>query len=1020
MAGFDNEVMFAPGVRLEPTSAQSITLMQDGTTTNVSRINYTGNPNGLVSANPGSLSHDPVSGFIYVKVSGTGTTVWQRIIPSAGTSVISVGTQTGIDPIVPTVGGLINIDGAIVAAGTNPVRSDGTGPNTLAIEVQTSQALAAADPTKIGLSNFNSDQFTVDANGFVSTSGTGVVNGLTGNTGGFIAPVAGNINTLGSGSITIAGAGNTLTTQLTGLTDHAVLVGAGTDTITKVGPTATAGQVLQSAGATADPAFSTATYPLTTTANQILYSSISNAVVGLPTANRAVLTTSATGVPALTPLATDGQLIIGSTAGAPAAANITSADSSVTVTNGSNSISLTVTGGTTVGKTITGQSGGPLSPTAGNWNIFGSSTAAGSSPVVTSGAGSTLTVNVQKSQALAAPDATKVGLCNFNSADFSVDADGFVSRNSGATVITLTGNAGGAIPPDGLGNIDITTANATPIFDGSGNSLTLDFNKENLLLGASLGVVSAIGNVGIGGGSTGAPLTSLTSGQGNVAIGAGTALLLSSGSNNCLIGARNGRDITSAIQNVGIGSDSLFALQTGGSNTALGQSTLSFLTTGSRNIAIGISSGTSSSGQSYNGAESSNIVIGNTGVNGESNVIRLGTNGSSLGQQNSCYVAGITGSTVAASAPIGVASTGQLSSLGFGVAGEVFTSGGAGVSPSWQAAGGGALTLTGNSGGALSPTGGNWNIVTSNASIAVAGTGSTLTLNFNQTNLVLGSSIPSLTSGVRNVGLGSNCLNALTSGADCTVAGYQAGQAINGGQRCTLIGSNAGAALTASVDVTAIGANALVTATGGTESTAVGSGALRFFTTISNSRNTAIGHNSLPNLQTGVRNIGLGYTAGTTYTGSESSNIIIGSTGTIGDNNTVRIGSQGSGVGQQNLCFISGITGATVTGTAVLCSTAGQLGTISSSLRYKENVTDMSEDVSIMHLRPVEFNYKSDASQTKKYGLIAEEVEQDFPYLCFYNENNEPESVQYHELPVLLLKEIQRLNQRITALEANI
>lgn len=299
MAGFDNEVMFAPGVRLEPTSAQSITLMQDGTTTNVSRINYTGNPNGLVSANPGSLSHDPVSGFIYVKVSGTGTTVWQRIIPSAGTSVISVGTQTGIDPIVPTVGGLINIDGAIVAAGTNPVRSDGTGPNTLAIEVQTSQALAAADPTKIGLSNFNSDQFTVDANGFVSTSGTGVVNGLTGNTGGFIAPVAGNINTLGSGSITIAGAGNTLTTQLTGLTDHAVLVGAGTDTITKVGPTATAGQVLQSAGATADPAFSTATYPLTTTANQILYSSISNAVVGLPTANRAVLTTSATGVPAL-------------------------------------------------------------------------------------------------------------------------------------------------------------------------------------------------------------------------------------------------------------------------------------------------------------------------------------------------------------------------------------------------------------------------------------------------------------------------------------------------------------------------------------------------------------------------------------------------------------------------------------------------------------------------------------------------------------------------------------------------
>jgi hypothetical protein len=47
-------------------------------------------------------------------------------------------------------------------------------------------------------------------------------------------------------------------------TNHAVLVGgATTSTFTNVGPTATAGQVLQSAGASADPAFSTAAYPLT-------------------------------------------------------------------------------------------------------------------------------------------------------------------------------------------------------------------------------------------------------------------------------------------------------------------------------------------------------------------------------------------------------------------------------------------------------------------------------------------------------------------------------------------------------------------------------------------------------------------------------------------------------------------------------------------------------------------------------------------------------------------------------------
>jgi hypothetical protein len=45
-------------------------------------------------------------------------------------------------------------------------------------------------------------------------------------------------------------------------TNHAVLIGGATSsTFTNVGPTSTAGQVLQSAGASADPSFSTPTYP---------------------------------------------------------------------------------------------------------------------------------------------------------------------------------------------------------------------------------------------------------------------------------------------------------------------------------------------------------------------------------------------------------------------------------------------------------------------------------------------------------------------------------------------------------------------------------------------------------------------------------------------------------------------------------------------------------------------------------------------------------------------------------------
>lgn len=91
---------------------------------------------------------------------------------STGPAATKFGTQTGTNPVVPTAAGLVTINGATVAAGTNPVRSDGTGANTLAIEVQRSQALAAADSSKVGLSNYSSAQFDVDADGFVTLSGS--------------------------------------------------------------------------------------------------------------------------------------------------------------------------------------------------------------------------------------------------------------------------------------------------------------------------------------------------------------------------------------------------------------------------------------------------------------------------------------------------------------------------------------------------------------------------------------------------------------------------------------------------------------------------------------------------------------------------------------------------------------------------------------------------------------------------------------------------------------------------------
>src|SRR3954466_1089835 len=62
--------------------------------------------------------------------------------------------------------------------------------------------------------------------------------------------------------------------------------------------TATANQILLS-GSSTTPAWSTATYPATTTINQLLYSSSANTIAGLATANSGVLITSSGGVPSI-------------------------------------------------------------------------------------------------------------------------------------------------------------------------------------------------------------------------------------------------------------------------------------------------------------------------------------------------------------------------------------------------------------------------------------------------------------------------------------------------------------------------------------------------------------------------------------------------------------------------------------------------------------------------------------------------------------------------------------------------
>lgn len=172
-------------------------------------------------------------------------------------------------------------------------------------------------------------------------------------------------------------------------------------------------------------------------------------------------------------LATNGQLWIGTTAVNVGGTHInvgsiTSPDSSITVSFSTPNITLAA--GAAVATTYTANSGSAV-PVGNVLNILGSSTSAGTSPLVTTGGGNTITVIAQRSQAIAAADATKVGLSNFSSTDFAVASTGFVTLSTTGAGKTITGDSGGALSPT-ANNWNILGLAGSKT-SGSGSTLTV-------------------------------------------------------------------------------------------------------------------------------------------------------------------------------------------------------------------------------------------------------------------------------------------------------------------------------------------------------------------------------------------------------------------------------------------------------------------------------------------------------------------------------------------------------------------
>lgn len=97
---------------------------------------------------------------------------------------------------------------------------------------------------------------------------------------------------------------------------------------------------------------------------------------------------------------------------------------------------------------------------------------------------------------------------------------------------------------------------------------------------------------------------------------------------------------------------------------------------------------------------------------------------------------------------------------------------------------------------------------------------------------------------------------------------------------------------------------------------------------------------------------------------------------------------------------------------------SGEIGYVSSSLRYKKDVTTLTNADWLYDLRPVQYRYKDDPNQQLRVGLIAEEVDKVNPLFVSYDATGRPETVTYGDLVTPLLLGLQQQKKDIKKLEA--
>jgi len=176
----------------------------------------------------------------------------------------------------------------------------------------------------------------------------------------------------------------------------------------------------------------------------------------------------------------------------------------------------------------------------------------------------------------------------------------------------------------------------------------------------------------------------------------------------------------------------------------------------------------------------------------------------------------------------------------------------------------------------------------------------------------------------------------------------------------------------------------------------------------SGNSNTAIGTQAIRDNTTGSYNVGLGNGA--------CGNV------TTADHVTC-IGAEVWGTNTSHTTYIANVSGTTIPGgNPVYVDFSGQLGTSTSSARFKRDIHDMGgASDSLLALRPVTFRYKTgiDPTGIPQFGLVAEEVEKVNPALIIRDADGKPYSVRYEQINAMLLNEFLKEQRRVQELQGN-